>query len=134
MNSAGSPNVLIEVRELAREYRVGPSTVRALDGLDIDVAEGEFLAVLGVSGSGKSTLLHLVGGLGLGRAVSWLIQIAINAYACGQGVEDHLAVFEFPLWLSAATVLFSMTVAVIAGVYPAVRAARVDPIQALRAK
>src|SRR4030042_283949 len=49
---------------LTRQYRVGPSTVRALDGLDLDVRQGEFLAVLGVSGSGKSRLLHLLGGLG----------------------------------------------------------------------
>lgn len=63
MNSAGTPKALIKVRGLTREYRVGPSTVRALDGLEIDVALGEFLAVLGVSGSGKSTLLHLLGGL-----------------------------------------------------------------------
>lgn len=63
MSSTGSPSALIEVRGLTREYRVGPSTVHALDGLDLDVAQGEFLAVLGVSGSGKSTLLHLLGGL-----------------------------------------------------------------------
>src|SRR4030042_1095324 len=48
---------------LTRQYRVGPSTVRALDGLDLDVRQGEFLAGLGVSGSGKSRLLHLLGGL-----------------------------------------------------------------------
>ncbi len=57
------PQGLIEVRRLTREYRVGPSTVHAVNGLDLDVAQGEFLAVLGVSGSGKSTLLHLLGGL-----------------------------------------------------------------------
>ena len=75
-----------------------------------------------------------IGGLGLGRFVSWLIQIVINAYVRTQGVETHLEVFQFPPWLLGATVLFSMVVAVIAGVYPAMRAARVDPIQALRAK
>src|SRR4030065_19851 len=53
----------IASRGLTRQYRVGPSTVRALDGLDLDVRQGEFLAVLGVSGSGKSRLLHLLGGL-----------------------------------------------------------------------
>ena len=53
----------IETRHLARHYRVGPSTVRALDGLDLEVKEREFLAMVGVSGSGKSTLLYLLGGL-----------------------------------------------------------------------
>jgi ABC-type lipoprotein export system ATPase subunit len=50
-------------RSLVREYRMGPTTIRALDGVDLEAKRGEFLAVLGVSGSGKSTLLHLLGGL-----------------------------------------------------------------------
>jgi putative ABC transport system ATP-binding protein len=54
---------LVEVRGLTRCYRVGSAEVRAVDGLDLNVARGEFLAVTGVSGSGKSTLLHLLGGL-----------------------------------------------------------------------
>ncbi len=48
---------------LSREYRIGPSIIRALDGVDLEIGRGEFLGVLGVSGSGKSTLLHLLGGL-----------------------------------------------------------------------
>ena len=58
-----SPEPLIETHDLARHYAVGPTTVRALDGVDLRVAGGEYLAVVGVSGSGKSTLLHLLGGL-----------------------------------------------------------------------
>jgi len=63
MNPADANHTFVQARGLSREYHVGPSTVRALDGLDLDVHHGEFLAVLGVSGSGKSTLLHLLGGL-----------------------------------------------------------------------
>jgi putative ABC transport system ATP-binding protein len=58
-----STDSFIETHELVREYRVGPSTIRALDGIDLSVPQREFLAVVGVSGSGKSTLLHLLGGL-----------------------------------------------------------------------
>lgn len=83
-------------------------------------------SILGLAGG--------IGGLGLGRLVSWLIQVVINAYVRTQGVQTHLEVFQFPPWLLGATVLFSMIVAVVAGVYPAMRAARVDPIQALRAE
>ncbi len=54
---------IIVTCDLARSYRVGDSIVRALDGVDLHIRRGEFVAVAGVSGSGKSTLLHLIGGL-----------------------------------------------------------------------
>ena len=44
-------------------YQVGPETVRALDGVDLSVPQGQFLLVRGRSGSGKTTLLHLLAGL-----------------------------------------------------------------------
>jgi putative ABC transport system ATP-binding protein len=53
----------LELREVVKRYGAGPTEVRALTQVDLDVAAGEFLAVMGPSGSGKSTLLHLAGGL-----------------------------------------------------------------------
>ncbi|HEX8237163.1 MAG TPA: ABC transporter ATP-binding protein [Abditibacteriaceae bacterium] len=56
-------NILIRARGLARRYQVGKQEVLALNGVDLDVARGEFIALVGPSGSGKSTLLSLTGGL-----------------------------------------------------------------------
>jgi len=58
-----SDRPLLAVRGLARTYRLGDATVRALDGVDLAVAPGEALFLAGPSGSGKSTLLHLLGAL-----------------------------------------------------------------------
>lgn len=54
---------VIEVKELYKLYRVGDSIVRALNGVDFDIYEGEFCAIVGTSGSGKSTLLNMLAGL-----------------------------------------------------------------------
>ncbi len=53
----------LEVHGLTKSYRVGPRTLRVLHDLDLVVAKGEMVAVMGASGVGKSTLLHLLGGL-----------------------------------------------------------------------
>ncbi len=54
---------ILSVRNLKKYYNTGENTVKALDGIDLDICKGGFLAVVGTSGSGKSTLLHMLGGL-----------------------------------------------------------------------
>ena len=60
---------VIEVRDLYKLYRVGDEIVRALDGVNFDICEGEFCAIVGTSGSGKSTLLNMLAGLEKGSVV-----------------------------------------------------------------
>lgn len=54
---------ILETRELRKTYGSGDMAVHALDGVNMEVDNGEFVAIIGTSGSGKSTLLHMLGGL-----------------------------------------------------------------------
>ena len=73
-----------------------------------------------------------IAGLGLARVVSWILAWAFNTYAAQQGVDGPEAVFVFPLWLLAGAVVYSMIISVVSGLYPASKAANIDPIAALR--
>ncbi len=54
---------VLQTKELKKYYGTGETQVKALDGVNLTVEQGEFLAIVGTSGSGKSTLLHMLGGL-----------------------------------------------------------------------
>lgn len=54
---------MVETKGLKKYYRLGKNIVKALDGVDFQVKDREFVAIVGKSGSGKSTLLHMIGGL-----------------------------------------------------------------------
>jgi len=54
---------VIELRDLQRYYKMGSETVKALDGIELEIRRGEYVSIVGPSGSGKTTLFNLVGGL-----------------------------------------------------------------------
>src|SRR5262245_49603390 len=63
VDGGGDGRALIRVRGVGKTYMRGGEQVRVLDGLNLDVDQGEFIAFMGPSGSGKTTLLNLLGGL-----------------------------------------------------------------------
>uniref|UniRef100_UPI0023F3EF9D ABC transporter ATP-binding protein n=1 Tax=Metallibacterium scheffleri TaxID=993689 RepID=UPI0023F3EF9D len=64
---------LIEIRDLGKTYRRGKQAIPVLQGVNLDVAAGDFFALMGPSGSGKTTLLNLIGGLDTPSAGSIVI-------------------------------------------------------------
>lgn len=82
--------VILETRGLKKYYGEGESLVKALDGVDLKVEQGEFVSVVGTSGSGKSTLLHMLGGLDHPTEGS----ILIDGKDISSLKEDALAIFR----------------------------------------
>jgi putative ABC transport system permease protein len=82
----------------------------------------------------ESGMIGLAGGLfglGLGWAVSRVINRVVNFFLAKQGLPE-IDYFHFPFWLLAGAVLFAVGVSLVSGIYPALRAAKVDPVVALR--
>src|SRR5258705_2507793 len=63
VDNNGSSSALIQVRGVNKTYRRGGENIQVLQGLNLDVDKGDFVAFMGPSGSGKTTLLNLLGGL-----------------------------------------------------------------------
>jgi putative ABC transport system ATP-binding protein len=87
MNANTTP--LVEIRELTKAYVRGKQRVEVLHGINLDIPDGDFVALMGPSGSGKTTLLNLIGGID--SASSGLLKIA------GQRIDD-LSGDELAAW------------------------------------
>ena len=81
---------MITVRNLKKYYGRGNSQVKALDGIDLDVARGEFAAIVGASGSGKTTLLNIIGGLDIPTEG----EVTVDGVNLAGLREEQLAVFR----------------------------------------
>ncbi|WP_106767545.1 ABC transporter ATP-binding protein [Paenibacillus faecalis] len=81
---------ILKTVSLKKYYNKDANQVKALDGIDLEINEGEFVAIVGTSGSGKSTLLHMLGGLD--RATSG--QVFVGNHDIFQMNDEALTIFR----------------------------------------
>ncbi len=82
--------IVLKTSGLKKYYGTVPNLVKALDGIDLSICKGEFVAVVGTSGSGKSTLLHMLGGLDTPSAGS----VTIGEVEMAKLKDEQLTVFR----------------------------------------
>ena len=101
---------MIEMRNITKSYEMGAQVVHALRGVDLDINEGEFVAIMGPSGSGKSTLMNVIGCLDTPSSGSY----RLDGIDVGQMSDDEQArirnqrvgfVFQQFNWLARTTAL-----------------------------
>ena len=80
----------LSTKQLTKQYGGEPNIVKALDGVNISIEPGEFVAIIGTSGSGKSTLLNMLGGLD--RPTSGTVKV--DNYELGKLKDEDLTVFR----------------------------------------
>lgn len=81
---------ILTTENLTKYYDMGEVQVKALDGIDLSVSEGEFLAIVGTSGSGKSTLLHMLGGLDIPTSG----KVIVDGKDISKMRKDELTIFR----------------------------------------
>ena len=81
---------ILSAAHLTKQYGKEPNIVNALNGVDISIEEGEFVAIIGTSGSGKSTLLHMLGGLDRPTSGS----VRVDKFELGKLNDEDLTVFR----------------------------------------
>lgn len=73
-SNSKQPPVVLELKNIVKTYRSGNTTFNALDGVDLQIRQGEFVSITGPSGSGKSTLMHIIGLLDLPTSGQVILQ------------------------------------------------------------
>jgi putative ABC transport system ATP-binding protein len=98
--AAAAPRSIIEIRNLSKAYRRGAQIVPVLNDITLDIAAGDFLALMGPSGSGKSTLLNLIAGIDKPDGGSLLVDgvdiAALSEAALADWRSEHVGfIFQF---------------------------------------